>query len=147
MNLQAVAKVRSFNRFYTNILGLLDNYILNSDYSLPEARIMFELFPDKRMTATEIVRLIQIDKGYLSRIIRKFVKDGIISVSPSPTDKRAANISLTKVGIKKFQQLNAASNQQISMILLQLNLSEIKQLLVCMKNMQKILTKATKSHE
>jgi len=147
MKIDDIAKARSFNRYYTNILGLLDNHILKSDYSLPEARIMFELFRNKRLTASDIVQEIQIDKGYLSRIIRKFVKNGIIVVSPSLTDKRAANISLSKAGIKKFQQLNAASNDQISNILVQLDRTDVKQLLHCMENIQAILTKVKFSHE
>jgi len=147
MKINDIDKIRSFNRFYTNILGLLDNHILKSDFSLPEARIMFELFRNKRLTASEIVQQIQIDKGYLSRIIRKFVKIGIIVVSPSQTDKRAANISLSKSGIKKFQQLNTASNDQISNIVVQLDRRDVILLLNCMQNIQEILTKAKFNHE
>jgi len=78
MKSQFIKEIRAFNRFYTNIIGLLDKHILNSNYSLPEVRIMFELYHNAGLTASDITSLIDIDKGYLSRILKDFQKNKLI---------------------------------------------------------------------
>ncbi len=71
-NITNYRKIRSFNRFYTKILGLVDNKILKTDYSLLEARILFELFYHSTLSASDIVKELNIDPSYLSRIVKKF---------------------------------------------------------------------------
>ena len=69
MKADHIANIRAFNRFYTRVLGLLDKYILNSQYTLPEVRILYELATHENLTASDLIETLHIDKGYLSRII------------------------------------------------------------------------------
>jgi len=93
--IQYVKDIRTFNRFYTHIIGLIDQHILNSRYSLPEVRIMYEMYYNSAATANEIISLIHIDKGYLSRILLKFEKVKLISKKKSTTDARSVMLTLT----------------------------------------------------
>src|SRR5262245_15474930 len=101
--------IRSFNRFYTDIIGLLDEHILNSKYSLPEARILYELYHHEPLTSSDIINNLQIDKGYLSRLLRQFEKKKLLDKKKSPQDGRAAYLRLTASGKKEFESLNKAS--------------------------------------
>ena len=71
-----VTEIRGFNRFYTNILGLLDKHILNSGYSLTEARVLFEISKTSRCTANQLCSALDVDRSYMSRMIKKFEKNG-----------------------------------------------------------------------
>ena len=145
MKLQSVKEVRSFNRFYTNIIGLLDKHILNSHYSLPEVRIMFELHHNSGLTASEITTLIEIDKGYLSRILKKFEKNKLIIKVSSATDKRAVFLKLSPKGEKEFEALNAESDSQIQMLLKNLSDKECNELVQKMSEIKKLLIKSLKN--
>ncbi|WP_431215832.1 hypothetical protein ACQ86N_14930 [Puia sp. P3] len=72
MQQKTISRIRAFNRYYTNIIGLLDRHILNSSYSLPEARILYELNHREGIQASGIIESLGIDKGYLSRILDEF---------------------------------------------------------------------------
>lgn len=98
MNDQYVHDIRAFNRFYTNVIGLLDQYILNSKYSLPEVRILYELYHTEGLTASEIITSLNIDKGYLSRLIRQFEKKKLVSKKSSAKDGRFSHLYLTAAG-------------------------------------------------
>jgi DNA-binding MarR family transcriptional regulator len=113
MKAHHVKEIRSFNRFYTNIIGLLDKHVLNSAYSLPEVRIMFELYHHPDLTASDIIDMIDIDKGYLSRVLRSFEKAGLVGKLPSPTDGRSVTLYLTTKGRKEFETLNTAADKQV----------------------------------
>lgn len=113
MKPQHIHELRAFNRFYTNIIGVLDKHILNSNYSLPEVRIMYELYHRSALTASDIIELFDIDKGYLSRILKKFEKSKLINKISSPADKRAVVVQLSPKGKKEFETLNKASDKQI----------------------------------
>lgn len=69
-----ITEIRGFNRFYTNILGLLEQHILDSGYSLTEARVIFEISKTKHCTANQLCSILEIDRSYMSRIITKFEK-------------------------------------------------------------------------
>ena len=128
MSSQFVKEVRAFNRFYTNIIGLLDKHVLNSNYSLPEVRIMFELYNNSGLTASDIINLIDIDKGYLSRILKKFEKNKLIDRASSATDKRAVFLQLSARGRKEFEVLNSASDKQVEALLKDLSDKECQEL-------------------
>jgi DNA-binding MarR family transcriptional regulator len=132
-------EIRAFNRFYTNIIGLLDKHILNSSYSLPEVRIMFELYHHSGLTASGIIDLIDIDKGYLSRILRRFEKSKLIHKVVSDSDKRSALIKLTDKGKKEFEVLDKASTKQIEEVFENLTESECLELIQKMTRIQQIL--------
>jgi DNA-binding MarR family transcriptional regulator len=146
MKSQAIKEVRSFNRFYTNVIGLLDRHVYNSSYSLPEVRVMFELYHSRALGASEIITLIDIDKGYLSRILKKFEKNRLVTKIDSPTDKRAAILQLTAKGRKEFEGLNQASEKQIAGILKNLTQKECDDLISKMSGIKKLLSKSL-NHE
>jgi DNA-binding MarR family transcriptional regulator len=114
---QYIKDIRAFNRFYTDIIGLVDQHILNSRYSLPEVRIMYEMYYNGVGTANEITKVIRIDKGYLSRILRRFEKQKLISKKRSTTDGRSVMLALTVKGCKAFEKLDVASHDQVKQIL------------------------------
>ncbi|PJZ48198.1 bifunctional helix-turn-helix transcriptional regulator/GNAT family N-acetyltransferase [Leptospira saintgironsiae] len=112
-----VDSIREFNRYYTNALGLLNNHFLNSEYSLTEARLLYEIGHSKDITAGQLVRLLNLDKGYLSRTIQQFEKKGIVKRTPSIDDYRILLLELTKKGKDVLSKLILASNSQISDLL------------------------------
>jgi DNA-binding MarR family transcriptional regulator len=137
-----VAEIRSFNRFYTNIIGILDRHILESPFSLSEARIMFEIHKTGSCTAREIKNTINMDEGYLSRIIEKFVSNKIIKKTRSKGDARVFNLSLTVKGSNIFTKLNAVSENEIRHMIQPISRREVKDLVRNMQNIRKILSKA-----
>jgi DNA-binding MarR family transcriptional regulator len=138
-----IDEIRDFNRFYTSILGLLDEHILHSDYSLPEGRVLLELAKHKSLTANQIVNTLNLDKGYLSRILRSFEQKGLIEKTRCTKDGRAAYLSLTSFGAEEFKKLNTKSNKQISDILSALSDEERNTLLHNMREIKAILEKAS----
>src|SRR5436190_24118820 len=94
-----IAAVRRFNRFYTRQIGVLRKTYLGSPYSLAEMRVLYEIAQGVR-TATEIGRTLDLDAGYLSRVLRNFEKAGLISRKPSPDDARQSRLALTAKGAK-----------------------------------------------
>ncbi len=139
-----ISAIRAFNRFYTNMIGLLDQHVLNSKYSLPEVRILYELYHQEDLTASDIITSIRIDKGYLSRIIRQFEKKKLITKAKSSTDARAVHLSLTKKGKREFEVLNEASHNQIKETLEPLTDAECDKLTRNMTQIQTILSKTKK---
>ena len=91
----AVAAVRGFNRFYTNVIGLLRGKYLDTPYSLTEARLLFELAQRDTSEVTDLRRTVDIDPGYLSRILARFESDGLIARQRSAADARRQVIRLT----------------------------------------------------
>ncbi|PSL33927.1 MarR family winged helix-turn-helix transcriptional regulator [Dyadobacter jiangsuensis] len=136
---QQVQQIRSFNRFYTDLLGLLDSHLLDSPYSLAEGRILFEIASNGECRASDIIETLSIDKGYLSRILKKFEKEGLIERKASENDKRASVLSLTQPGMKVFKELDAASNQQIEKITANLDDSKLETLVSSMTRILQIL--------
>lgn len=110
-------QIRDFNRFYTNIIGIMNQTILDSQYSLAEARILLEIQTMGQCTATDLTKLLHIDPGYFSRIIRRLKKDGLIISDKSPTDGRAQLLTLTTLGEEVYHQLTSASTTQIVKLL------------------------------
>jgi len=142
-NIDKITEIRGFNRFYTNILGLLEKDLYGSGYSLSEARVLFEISKTEYCTAAQLCNTLKMDRGYMSRIIRKFEKDSLISRSESATDCRSIKIQLTDKGNELFHELNERSDQQIEDILLKLNEDEQLKLVKAMEVVKKYLTKAT----
>jgi len=135
-----IQKIRDFNRFYTNIIGLVDNHILDSPYSLPEARVLYEMYHHQPCTASEVILSVKMDKGYLSRIIKSFKKSGLIKSKPSKEDGRALLLVLTSKGNSEFDKINSASANQIESLLSRLSAEKIKELIHCMDRLKRILT-------
>jgi DNA-binding MarR family transcriptional regulator/N-acetylglutamate synthase-like GNAT family acetyltransferase len=114
---QRVAAVRRFNRFYTQHLGVLRDGWLDSPFSLTEARVLYEIKQRDRATATDIGRDLGLDAGYLSRILRRFHKKGLIGKDVAPDDARQSLLSITARGRKAFAPLEARTESQVGAVL------------------------------
>src|SRR5438094_10464155 len=125
----AVAEVRQFNRFYTQKIGVLDESFLRSEFSLAEGRVLYELAHREQPTASEIRAALGIDRGYLSRILRAFARDGLVRKERASGDGRKDLLNLTRKGRAAFARINRASNQQIGTILHALSPDQKKRLL------------------
>ena len=112
-----VAAVREFNRFYTNVIGLLREGHLDTPYSLTEARVLFELAREDAVEAAALRRWLDIDAGYLSRLLARFEADGLVRRTRSPADGRRQVIGLTEAGRAAFADLDARSAGQIRALL------------------------------
>src|SRR5580700_4068404 len=108
----AVAGVRAFNRFYTNTIGLLRVKYLDTPYSLTEARILFELAQRADSEVTDLRRTVDIDAGYLSRILSRFESDALITRQRSAADGRRQVIRLTDNGRSVVTGLDGRSAAQ-----------------------------------
>jgi DNA-binding MarR family transcriptional regulator len=136
-----IDKIRAFNRFYTNHIGLLDQYIYHSRYSLAEVRVLFELYHSENLTAREITNVLAMDKGFLSRMLRTFEKKGLIKRSQSKEDGRANHISLTPAGRKEYEVLDREADEQVEKILKSLSPGECRKLVDSMTAIRRILSK------
>jgi MarR family transcriptional regulator, organic hydroperoxide resistance regulator len=142
-----LAEFRAFNRFYTSMLGLLDRHYLNSEFSLTEVRILYELnHAQQGITAKELAESLQLDKGYLSRILQQFEKKLLVAKEKSLQDGRSAFLHLTDKGISAFKPLDLAARQQASELLGALPANDVKQLLKSMAVIQAILNKVNITH-
>jgi DNA-binding MarR family transcriptional regulator len=137
-----VDKIRSFNRFYTNIIGLLDQHFFDSPFSLTEGRVLYEICNTEECSAKKIREKIVIDEGYLSRILDSFSKGGLIKKTPSSKDGRLRIIVPTEKGKKEFAKLNNNSNLLISQMIEKLSEVEQADLMSKMEGIRTLLEKA-----
>ena len=114
---QEVAAVRAFNRFYTRKLGVLDQQLLKSPYSLSEARVLYELAHRQDLSAKEIGAELGLDAGYLSRIVQNFDEAGLITREPLPSDRRQYRLALTAKGRQAFAKLERSSKDDVAAML------------------------------
>src|SRR5579872_4740145 len=109
-----IAAIRRFNRFYTRSIGALDEGLLDSPFSLAEARVLYELAQYGSTTASDLTRELGIDAGYLSRILRRLQRDDLIAREASSTDRRRNVVSLTRHGRAAFAPLDARSCEEVA---------------------------------
>lgn len=147
MQQKVISDIRAFNRFYTGIIGLLDNHILNSAFSLPEARILYELSQRDGIQASGIIGSLGIDKGYLSRILDQFLTKKLIIRKRSQEDGRLMHIYLTEKGRAEFEKLNKASDDQLRELLGPLSAADGEELSRHMTAITAILMKAQTAKE
>ncbi|MFC3652674.1 GNAT family N-acetyltransferase [Dyella humi] len=139
---QQAEAVRNFNRFYTRQIGVLDEGLLASAFTLTQARVLFELGTRKTVTASEIGELLGLDAGYLSRIIQNFISQGLITRQASPEDGRQWMLSLTSEGRKAFRNLDRASHKLTATHLSRLSEPGRHRLLMSMQEVQRLLSPA-----
>jgi DNA-binding MarR family transcriptional regulator/GNAT superfamily N-acetyltransferase len=145
--LQRAAKIREFNRFYTNIIGLVNKTILDSPYSLAEARVLLELLMAGGYTATDLTRLLDIDPGYLSRILRRFRREKLLTTAKSPADGRVQLLSLTDKGKSVMTAISDASTSEIVGLLHGLTVDEQQQLVAHMEAVRTLLARQPRPRE
>ena len=112
-----VAAVRAFNRFYTNVIGLLHGMYLDMPYSLTEARLLFELARRDLTPVSDLRRTLDIDAGYLSRVLARFEAGGLLRRQRSAADARRQDIALTSAGLAAAAELDSRSAGQIGELL------------------------------
>jgi DNA-binding MarR family transcriptional regulator len=137
-----VDRIRRFNRFYTNIIGLLDQHFLDSPFSLTEGRVLYEICNTEECSAKTIRESIVIDEGYLSRILDSFSKGGLIKKTASAKDGRLRIIIPTEKGKREFAKLNDNSNLLISQMIEKLSEEEQADLMTKMEGIRTLLEKA-----
>ena len=135
-----ISEVRKFSRFYTNIIGLLDQSILNSAYSLTEARILFEIGNSDKCTAKDLANSLDVDRGYMSRILSSFEADGLIAKQTSTKDGRVSYLGLTPKGKAEFIMLGDRSNEQIEKLIEGLSHNEKEKLVESFRYIEKKLS-------
>jgi len=136
----AVAAVRGFNRFYTNVIGLLRGKYLDTPYSLTEARLLFELAQRDTSEVTGLRRTVDIDPGYLSRILARFESDELITRQRSAADARRQVIQLTEAGRSVVAGLDGRSAGQTRGLLAGLRDEDRRRLLDAMRVITETLT-------
>src|SRR5258708_1941601 len=144
-DVQRVAAVRRFNRFYTQQLGVLRANWLDSPFSLTEARVLYELQQRGSATATEIGRELDLDAGYLSRIVRRFQKLGLIRKETSAEDARQSFLSLTAKGRTAYAPLESRAKHDVRTVLERLSAPEQDHLVTAMRAVERMVAPAPKA--
>ncbi|MGY1465289.1 MarR family winged helix-turn-helix transcriptional regulator (plasmid) [Bacillus toyonensis] len=144
MDKKIIYDIRQFNRFYTMVLGLFNNQILDTDYSLTETRILFEISERTECIANNLVQELNIDRSYMSRILRRFEKEGLIEKRSSIKDSRKNFLFLTKKGEELLDIIHIQSDEQINQLFNGLSDSEINEIRISMMIIKEKLDKNIK---
>jgi len=144
--------VRRFNRAYTRRIGLLNRGLLQSEFSLVEARILYELAHRETSTAADLAQFLALDPGYLSRLLASLGKRELVDRKPSARDRRAAILELTPAGRQAFAELDRRSKAEVGEMLGRLSDAGRRQLVGAMATVERLLdgTKPTiriRAHE
>jgi DNA-binding MarR family transcriptional regulator/GNAT superfamily N-acetyltransferase len=134
-----ISAVRAFNRFYTRKLGVLDQQLLKSPFSLSEARVLYELAHGEDLAAKEIGIELGLDPGYLSRIVQSFDEKGLISRKPLPSDRRQTLLGLTAKGRQAFAKLDRSSHDDVAAMLAALPRGDGRRLVEAMTAIERLL--------
>ena len=135
----AIAAVRGFNRFYTREVGLLRKTFLDTPWTLGEMRVLYEIRNHKNISASDIGRELELDAAYLSRLLARLVAKGIVTRTPSETDARLHELSLSEKG---QTIVNAADDRRAALtadMLAPLSASERRQLVDAMATIETLL--------
>jgi DNA-binding MarR family transcriptional regulator/N-acetylglutamate synthase-like GNAT family acetyltransferase len=134
-----VTEVRGFNRFYTRVLGLLRPMLAGSAFGLTEARVLFELAHSDQLAASDLRRTLDLDAGYLSRILSRFVADGLAEREPSATDGRSHLVRLTRTGQAAFAETDTLAADAIDRLVAPLDAEQRSQLVSAMGRIRHVL--------
>ena len=136
---QRITAVRRFSRFYTRQLGLLRESLVATRFSLTEARVLYELAHREQVTASALAAELDLDHGYLSRILRGFGEEGLLKKVPAPDDRRQSLITITAKGRKAFAPLNQGSHDQVAELLGSLSDAEQARVVGAMATVESLL--------
>lgn len=136
---ESIAAVRGFNRFYTGRIGVLRHGLLKTRFSLTQARVLFELAQHEQTTASDLINELDIDSGFLSRILSRFEKEGLLRKAPSESDGRQRLLTLTAEGRAVFSVLDSRSREEIGAMLLDLQEEDQHRLLRAMHMIEAVL--------
>lgn len=135
----AVAAVRRFNRFYTRAIGVLDKGHLGGPYTLAESRVLYEIASRDGMTPKDVIAATGIDAGYLSRIVRRFEREGVVARAPSPDDRRSVLLSVTAAGREIYASLHQRTVAQVEGLVGGLSDLEQSRLISALDEAQRLL--------
>jgi DNA-binding MarR family transcriptional regulator/GNAT superfamily N-acetyltransferase len=136
---ERIGAVRRFNRFYTRQIGVLRKTFLDSPYSLGEMRVLYEIAHDHHPTASDIARRLDLDAGYLSRVLRNFEKRGLITRKTSVRDARQSHLALTARGRQAFKPAEQRSQREVAGMLAKLRPDEQARLIAAMQTIESLL--------
>jgi DNA-binding MarR family transcriptional regulator/GNAT superfamily N-acetyltransferase len=136
---QRTGVVRHFNRFYTRQIGVLRKTYLDSPYSLGEMRVLYEIAQGDGVTASDIGRALDLDAGYLSRVLRNFEKRGMIARKASAKDARQSHLTLTARGKNAFAPAEERSQRDVGAMLGKLKPDQQAQLIASMQTIETLL--------
>jgi DNA-binding MarR family transcriptional regulator/GNAT superfamily N-acetyltransferase len=133
------AALRHFTRFYTRRTELLGEGLLESPFSLVQARLIYEIATRREVTASELARDLSLDPGYLSRLVKALETDGFITRKRASDDRRSYVLALTEFGAKTFRPLDAASSRQAETMIAHLSPSERDRLVAAMATIEALI--------
>lgn len=136
-----IETVRRFNRFYMPSMHLLGDHYLGSEYSVTEARVFFEIYENEGCSAAHIAQRMNIDKSYLSRILKGHERNGYLRRVRSEEDSRCYHLYLTDAGKLRAEELVLRSNREIGEILGGLSQEEERQLTEALETIMTLLSK------
>lgn len=134
-----IDSVRRFNRFYTRQIGLLREGLLDSPFSLTELRVLYEIAHRSQLTAAELCNDLNLDAGYLSRILRRFEQQHLLTKTQSAADGRQSLLALTSQGRKVFAPLEARQSEEVAAMLTRLSPHRRRYLLEAMRTIEQLL--------
>ena len=138
-NAERIAALRAFNRFYTRRIGVLHEGLQGSRLSLAESRLLWELAHTDQTTATELARALELDAGYLSRLLRGFKTRGLVKASRSAADARCTRLSISAAGQRAFAPLGRRSQAEVAALLGPLSDAQQRELLAAMARIEALL--------
>lgn len=141
-----IAAVRAFNRFYTRKLGVLDQHLMQSPFSLSEARVLYELAHRNELSAKEIGIELGLDAGYLSRMVQSFDEHGLITRTPLESDRRQYQLALTAKGREAQAELERRSQDEVGAMLAKLSPTEGRRLTDAMATIKNLLEPPERAH-
>jgi DNA-binding MarR family transcriptional regulator/GNAT superfamily N-acetyltransferase len=134
-----VLALRRFSRFFTGQLGLLDEHLLDSGFSLTEVRVLYEIAHRQGLTAADLRRELAIDAGYLSRMLRRFVAQGLVKRSSHATDARSSTLAVTAKGKKALAPLEQASSARAAELIAHLDAASADELRRALRTVERSL--------
>ncbi len=137
--LDKVSKVRKFNRSYTELLGLLNKKVFDTNISWQEGRILLEIKLNHLINPKEIATTLRIDKSYTSRIINRLTKQGFLQKIPSPTDSRSVQLKLTSSGEAMANDLDRKSDDQVEQLVANLSTEQQAQFYQAVETINQLL--------
>ena len=147
-NLNRIEAVRRFNRFYTRRIGVLHEGLLDSAFTLTECRILWELahlVDGAGTTATDLGRLLGLDAGYLSRLLKSLKERDLVRATPSSADARQSLLQLSPAGKRALEPLERRSQQDVDAMLSGLGDAQQTELLQAFGRVQKLMEEPGKS--
>ncbi len=137
-----VEEVRAFNRFHTRLVGALSDHLLESNYALPQVRVLYEVAQAPRgkpYSASELAGRLRLDAGYVCRLVAGLESEGLIARAPSRENAKRLTLSLTDHGREAFARLNDASSKEVAGLLEPLSPVDRRALTGCMRRIRRLL--------